>query len=94
MLFTCYAAIAPAFARVIFYQTFVDMVDAAIAQDYASDALALFDAICGDVWRACKRNNDMRAWELFKTYVNRCLHERGEIAGDKVCAFTWAGELY
>lgn len=94
MLFTCYAAIAPAFARVVFYQTFSDMVDVAIEQSYANDALALFDSICGDVWRECLRRGDMRAWELFKLHVNRCLHDRGEIANDRVCTFTWAGRLY
>lgn len=93
MEFTCYARIAPSFARVVFYQTFVDMVDAAIRQRYAVTALKLFDDICGDVWRQCKRDDDMRAWELFKTYANRCLHERGEIADDRVLAFVWAGKL-
>ena len=93
-MLTCYAAIAPAFANALFYSSFIDVVrEAREVFDY-SDTLTLLDAVCGDVWRACKRNNDMRAWELFKTYVNRCLHERGEIAGDRVCAFTWAGELY
>lgn len=93
-MFTCYAAIAPAFARTMFYQTFSDMVDAAIGQQYASDALTLFDTICGDVWRACLRASDMRAWELFKLHCNRYLHECGELANDRVCMFTWAGSLY
>lgn len=93
-MFTCYAAIAPAFARVMFYQTFTDMVAAAIAQRYAPSAFGLFDDICGDVWRACKRNGDMRAWELFKTYCNRYLHETGGLANDRVCTFTWTDSLY
>lgn len=89
MIFTCYARIAPEFARVVFYQTFVDMVNVAIEQRYARSAFKLFDLICGDVWRECRRNDDMQAWELFKTYANRCLHERGELASDRVCVFTW-----
>lgn len=89
MLFTCYAAIAPAFARVVFYQTFIEMVDIAISQRYATTAFALLDDICDGVWRQCKRKNDMRAWELFRAYTNRCLHERGEIASDSVLTFTW-----
>lgn len=93
-MFTCYAAIAPAFARVVFYQTFIDMVAAAIRQRYATTALKLFDDICGDVWRECKRRGDMRAWELFKTYCNRYLHECGELANDRVCTFTWTDSLY
>lgn len=94
MEFTCYARIAPSFARVVFYQTFVDMVDAAIRQRYAATALKLFDDICGDVWRECNRRHDMQAWELFKLHANRYCHTTGELARDRVLTFVWAGSVY
>ena len=87
-MFTCYAAIAPAFARTIFYATYCDYVRAACDEFEFATARKLIDRICADVWRACKRNSDMRAWELFKLYSNRYLHETGELASDRVMTFT------
>lgn len=93
-MITCYARIAPTLANAVFYGTFTDAVREACELFHYPDAITLFDAVCGDVWRECKRNSDMRAWELFKTYCNRYLHECGELANDRVLAFTWAGSLY
>ena len=93
-MFTCYAAVPAAFARVIFYATFSDYVRTACYQFNVCTARELLNDICGDVWRACKRNNDVRAWELFKLYANRYLHETQELAADRVLTFTWAGQTY
>ena len=90
---TCYASISDLFARVQFYATFCNVVSESLEHHYATDAYKLFDNVCGDVWRRCKRNGDMKAWELFKTYCNRYLHEHGELASDRVCTFTWAGSV-
>lgn len=93
-MFTCYAAIAPALANAQFYSSFVAVVrEAREVFDYFN-TLTLLDAVCGDVWRACKRNNDMRAWELFKLHANRYCHATGELARDRVLTFTWAGSVY
>ena len=93
-MLTCYAAIAPAFANALFYSSFIDVVrEAREVFDY-SDTLTLLDAVCGDVWRACKRNNDMQAWELFKLHANRYCHATGELARDRVLTFMWAGSVY
>lgn len=86
---TCYASISKLLARVQFYATFCDIVSESIELDYAKTAFKLFDSVSGDVWRECKRKNDMRAWELFKLYVNRYLHANGELASDRVLTFTW-----
>lgn len=91
---TCYAAIAPTLANATLYGTFADAVREACELFSYLDAIALFDDVCGDVWRECKRNGDMRAWELFKSHVNRYCHATGELADDRVLAFTWAGSLY
>lgn len=93
-MITCHAAIAPALANAILYGTFADAVREACELFNYPDVITLFDDTCGDVWRECKRRGDMRAWELFKTHCNRYLHECGELASDRVCAFTWAGSLY
>lgn len=90
---TCYASISNLFAHVQFYNTFCDIVSESLSYRYAVSAFKLFDSVCGDVWRECKRHNDMCAWELFKTYCNRYLHENGELASDRVCTFTWAGSI-
>lgn len=86
---TCYASIPTLLARVQFYDTFCDIVSESIELSYAKTAFKLFDNVSGDVWRECKRKNDMRAWELFKLYVNRYLHAKGELASDRVLTFTW-----
>lgn len=93
-MITCYARIAPTLANAVLYGTFTDAVREACELFNYPDAITLFDAVCGDVWRECKRRGDMRAWELFKTYCNRYLHECGELANDRVCTFTWTDSLY
>ena len=93
-MITCYARIAPTLANAILYCTFTDAVCEACEVFNYPNAFKLFDDVCGDVWRECKRSGDMRAWELFKLHANRCLHETGELADDRVLAFTWDGSLY
>lgn len=84
---TCYASISALLARVQFYDTFCDVVSESLELGYAKTAFKLFDKISSDVWRRCK--GDMRAWEVFKIYVNRYLHENGELSPDRVLTFTW-----
>lgn len=93
-MITCYARIAPTLANAVLYGTFTDAVREACELFNYPDAITLFDDVCGDVWCECKRNSDMRAWELFKTHANRYCHATGELADDRVFAFTWAGSLY
>lgn len=93
-MITCHAAIAPTLANAIFYGTFADTVREACELFSYRDAITLFNAICGDVWRECLRRSDMRAWELFKLHANRYCHATGELAENRVFAFTWAGSLY
>lgn len=93
-MFTCCAAIPGAFANVILYDTFCELTREGMEFVNAVSATHFFDAICGEVWRECKRKNDMCAWELFKGYCNKYLHECGELASDRVCMFTWAGSIY
>lgn len=93
-MITCYAAIAPAFADALFYDTFTDTVREACELFSHPNATTLFNAVCEDVWRECKRRGDMLAWELFKIHVNRYCHATGELAENRMFAFTWAGQLY
>lgn len=92
-MITCHAAIAPTLANATLYSTFADAVHEACELFGYPNASTLFDAVCGEVWRACSRNNDMRAWELFKLHANRYCHEVGELAADRVFTFTWAGSI-
>lgn len=93
-MFTCYAAIPGAFANVMFYETFCNLTHEGMELVNATSARSFYDSICGEVWRSCKRKNDVRTWELFKGYVNKYLHECGELAADRVCTFIWAGSIY
>ena len=93
-MITCYAAIAPTLADAIFYSTFTHAVREACELFGYSAATTLFSAVCGDVWRECKRRGDMRAWELFKLHANRYCHATGELPENRVFAFAWAGKLY
>lgn len=88
-MITCYASIAPALAHAKSFGEFAAVTAESIALDYAKNGKSLYNAVCGDVWRECKRSSNKRAWELFKLYSNRYLHETGEIASDRVLMFTW-----
>ena len=92
-MITCHAAIAPTLANATLYGTFADAVREACELFNYPNATTLFDAVCGEVWRACSRHNDMRAWELFKLHANRYCHATGELAADRVFTFTWAGSI-
>lgn len=88
---TCFASIPALLSRVQLYPTFCDVVSESLTLGYAKTAYALFNATCGNVWRECKRNGDKCAWELFKGYVNKYLHENGELPSDRVITFSWVG---
>lgn len=94
MTITCYADIAHKFAGVTFYETFLDVLFEGMRLTGKNKVVPFIDSVCGDVWRQCKRNNDMRTWNLFKLYSNRIAHENGELADDRVLTFTWAGKAY
>lgn len=92
-MITCHAAIAPTLANATLYSTFADAVREACELFNYPNASTLFDVVGGEVWRACLRNNDMRAWELFKSHLDRYCHEVGELPADRVFTFTWAGSI-
>lgn len=93
MRITCYASIAPALAHAKSFGEFAAVTAESIVLDYAKNGKSLYNAVCGDVWRECKRSSSKLAWKTFKrraTEYCRCFEE---IPCNAKLTFVLAGEV-
>lgn len=92
-MITCYASIAPALAHAKSFGEFAADTTESIVLDYAEDGKDLFDKVCTDVWRECKRSSNKRAWSTFKRRATEYCRRFEEIPRDAKLTFVWAGEV-
>lgn len=92
-MITCYASIAPALANAKSFGEFAAVTAESIVLDYARDGKSLYNAVCGDVWRECKRNSNKLAWSTFKRRANEYCRRLEEIPRDAKITFVLAGEI-
>lgn len=92
MRITCYASIAPALAHAKSFGEFAAVTAESIVLDYAKTGKSLYNAVCGDVWRECKRSSNTRAWNTFKRRATDYCRRLEEIPRDAKLIFILAGE--
>ena len=90
-MITCYASIAPALAHAKNPSEFAGAIAESVSLDYAKNGKDLFEKVCTDVWRECKRSSNARAWSTFKRRANDYLHKFNEIPDNAKIKFVWAG---
>ena len=91
-MITCYAGIAPALAHAKSFGEFAAVTAESVILDYAKDGKSLYNAVCGDVWRECKRSSNKRAWSTFKRRATEYCRRLEEIPRDAKITFVLAGE--
>lgn len=91
-MITCYASIAPALAHAKSFGEFAAVTAESVILEYAKDGKTLYNAVCGDVWRECKRSSNARAWSTFKRRATDYCRRLEEIPRDAKLIFVLAGE--